>query len=442
MDNKAQAPQSTRRLSDILRETRVAKGLELSDVAEVTHVRKEYLKALDEGRYEDLPEDVYARNFVRLYAQTLGISDTQLLEKFKRERAAAREGAANAASVAAYPAPAREAVSPAAAPRAPQVSVPAGAGEAGAATHRPPPEPSPSARDAAERPPRSGAHSRPSAPAVIPVTRRSARDQAAANLDRDFWNGDPSRRRGGLLLWLAGLIVLALVGAGIWWAASSLRPGPVGDAPPATTPPATTTPTVPGDATGPAIIPLEPSANATATPGESAAPPPSSVTLSVTSTPPGAEVSVDNFYLGNTPLQFPIRARESGVIRLTLDGYQTAEFSEPLSSNRTFNVELQAVGANADATVATSGQSEAAGGGGSIVITVETGPSWLEVWGGGARNEGERLLFTTAEPGQRFEFPLPVYVHAGAASNIRVSLNGQPAGALGSGGEVVGRLFR
>ena len=37
-------------VASTLKEARDAKGLELSDIAEITNVRKEYLKALEEGR--------------------------------------------------------------------------------------------------------------------------------------------------------------------------------------------------------------------------------------------------------------------------------------------------------------------------------------------------------------------------------------------------------
>lgn len=65
---------------------RTAKGLELSEVAELTHVRREYLLALEEGRYQHLPEDVYARNFVRLYAQAVGISPERAIAAYQSER--------------------------------------------------------------------------------------------------------------------------------------------------------------------------------------------------------------------------------------------------------------------------------------------------------------------------------------------------------------------
>src|SRR5690606_3294941 len=69
-----------------LREARAARGLELADVAELTHVRREYLRALDEGRYGDLPEDVYTRNFVKLYAQAVGLDPEATLDAYNAER--------------------------------------------------------------------------------------------------------------------------------------------------------------------------------------------------------------------------------------------------------------------------------------------------------------------------------------------------------------------
>ena len=73
-------------LGDMLVEARQRKALELSDVAELTHVRLEYLRALEEGRYQDLPEDVYSRNYVRLYAQAVGLDEAAVLDSYGRER--------------------------------------------------------------------------------------------------------------------------------------------------------------------------------------------------------------------------------------------------------------------------------------------------------------------------------------------------------------------
>jgi cytoskeletal protein RodZ len=72
-----------------LRTAREAAGLEISDIARTTHVRSAYLSALEEGRYADLPEDVYSRNFVRLFATSVSLPVDETLEIYQRERRAA-----------------------------------------------------------------------------------------------------------------------------------------------------------------------------------------------------------------------------------------------------------------------------------------------------------------------------------------------------------------
>ncbi len=90
--NHGADPSSSHRggsLGELLRQARDERGLELSDIAELTHVRREYLRALEEGRFEDLPEDVYTKNFVRLYAQAAGLDVDTTLETYTRERRSA-----------------------------------------------------------------------------------------------------------------------------------------------------------------------------------------------------------------------------------------------------------------------------------------------------------------------------------------------------------------
>jgi transcriptional regulator with XRE-family HTH domain len=60
-----------------LREARVRRGVELAQVAAETRIRRRYLQALEEERFELLPGSVYARGFLRAYADYLGL-DSQL----------------------------------------------------------------------------------------------------------------------------------------------------------------------------------------------------------------------------------------------------------------------------------------------------------------------------------------------------------------------------
>jgi cytoskeleton protein RodZ len=56
-----------------LREARTRSGLGLDDVAVATRIRVKYLAALEDERFGVLPEDVYARAFLRTYADFLGL---------------------------------------------------------------------------------------------------------------------------------------------------------------------------------------------------------------------------------------------------------------------------------------------------------------------------------------------------------------------------------
>jgi cytoskeleton protein RodZ len=68
-------------LGTALTEARSARGLSLLDVERDTRISTKYLKALEEGRLEELPAPVYARAFTRTYAQYLGLNAVQLVQQ-------------------------------------------------------------------------------------------------------------------------------------------------------------------------------------------------------------------------------------------------------------------------------------------------------------------------------------------------------------------------
>ncbi len=61
-----------------LREAREQQGLTLEDAARVTRVSKAYLAAIEEGHYEKMPSEAYARGFLRNYARYLGFGETEI----------------------------------------------------------------------------------------------------------------------------------------------------------------------------------------------------------------------------------------------------------------------------------------------------------------------------------------------------------------------------
>jgi cytoskeleton protein RodZ len=62
-----------------LRESREAKGLELAQAAELLRVRRNILEALEDCRFDQLPEPALARGYLKRYAQLLGLDPAPLL---------------------------------------------------------------------------------------------------------------------------------------------------------------------------------------------------------------------------------------------------------------------------------------------------------------------------------------------------------------------------
>lgn len=71
-----------RELGQLLRERRIELGIDLDEVQTKTKIRKRYLQALENGDWNTLPGEVYARGFVRSYAELLGLDGMALLREF------------------------------------------------------------------------------------------------------------------------------------------------------------------------------------------------------------------------------------------------------------------------------------------------------------------------------------------------------------------------
>ncbi|RYM28640.1 helix-turn-helix domain-containing protein, partial [Meiothermus sp. PNK-Is4] len=65
-----------------LKEAREAQGKSLAEMAQQLAVRKAILEALEECRYEELPEAALSRGYLRRYAQVLGLDPEPLLAEF------------------------------------------------------------------------------------------------------------------------------------------------------------------------------------------------------------------------------------------------------------------------------------------------------------------------------------------------------------------------
>jgi len=137
---------------------------------------------------------------------------------------------------------------------------------------------------------------------------------------------------------------------------------------------------------------------------------------------------------GTTPIRdVPVTARPERTLRVVREGYLPYEATVDMTRDRAIVVALEPDVPSASVDDPPAPQQ-------GVVIEVREA-SWLEAYQSTTRGEGERLVYTTAQPGERFVFQRPVYVHLGNAGGVDITVDGQPVDPLGSGGAVTGRAF-
>ncbi len=72
-----------RRIGAILREARMRRGIELSEVEAVTRIRLGYLRAIEDEDWDALPGGVYSRGFIRTYATFLSLDGDRLAAEYR-----------------------------------------------------------------------------------------------------------------------------------------------------------------------------------------------------------------------------------------------------------------------------------------------------------------------------------------------------------------------
>lgn len=69
-------------VGEFFRHVRETKGLTIDEVASKTRIRTDFLKALEEGNFAKLPDQVFAKGFVRTYARSLGLDEDDAMNRF------------------------------------------------------------------------------------------------------------------------------------------------------------------------------------------------------------------------------------------------------------------------------------------------------------------------------------------------------------------------
>ncbi len=87
----------------LLARVRMGHGTTIREASGSLRIREEYLDAIEQGRFDDLPGMTYAIGYVRSYAQSLGLDAGEIVDRFKAEA-----DAINARPELAFPSPAPE----------------------------------------------------------------------------------------------------------------------------------------------------------------------------------------------------------------------------------------------------------------------------------------------------------------------------------------------
>lgn len=69
-------------VGEFFRQVRETKGLTVEEVASKTRIRSDFVKALEDGNFAKLPDQVFARGFVRSYARSLGLDEEDAINRF------------------------------------------------------------------------------------------------------------------------------------------------------------------------------------------------------------------------------------------------------------------------------------------------------------------------------------------------------------------------
>lgn len=67
-----------------LRREREMRGVTLEEISETTKISTRLLKALETDQFSEMPGGIFTRNFIRAYAQYLGLDEEHVLAEYKR----------------------------------------------------------------------------------------------------------------------------------------------------------------------------------------------------------------------------------------------------------------------------------------------------------------------------------------------------------------------
>lgn len=74
-----------------LRSAREAAGFTAQEIAFITKIKLQFIRAIEAGAFDQLPGEFFARAFIRMYAAEVGLSPDEIISEFDAERTPAIE---------------------------------------------------------------------------------------------------------------------------------------------------------------------------------------------------------------------------------------------------------------------------------------------------------------------------------------------------------------
>jgi hypothetical protein len=81
-------------IGDTLSEARTRRAVDLEEVHAATGIRPRYLEAIEQEDWDALPEEFYARSFIRKYAVFLDVDPEPLVEEYRHQQSGGERGGA------------------------------------------------------------------------------------------------------------------------------------------------------------------------------------------------------------------------------------------------------------------------------------------------------------------------------------------------------------
>lgn len=74
-----------REIGQALKERRLARGFEIGDVAKLTCISAHYIKTMEEGKFQLIP-NVFDKGYLKIYARLLDLDARRLVELYERKK--------------------------------------------------------------------------------------------------------------------------------------------------------------------------------------------------------------------------------------------------------------------------------------------------------------------------------------------------------------------